>query len=650
MKTENFGFIRVGIGIPHLKVADPVYNAAQISELAWALSAQGVRIAVFPELCVTGYTCGDLFQQKQLLDGAARELRRLLQEAPAGLLMAVGLPLAIDNQLFNCAVILQNGRILGVVPKTYIPNYSEYYEKRWFASASTRWSDEISLGGQVVPFSERLLFREVHSDLCIGVEICEDLWMPIPPSSFQALNGANLILNLSASNDIAGKRQYRRELVAQQSARTVSAYIYACAGTDESTTDVVYGGHSLIAENGMLLEEQSMDTAPLQIVTDVDIEKLMHDRLRQNNWLEKKSPLNYRSVDFSFPERSVSEGTASDGLLRTVDPYPFIPGTIEDRDVRCREIFTIQSTGLSQRLQKIGLRKVVLGISGGLDSTLALLVSCAALQRLGLPPENIIGVSMPGFGTTSRTYGNALKLMTGLGVSVREIAIQKACLQHFADIGQDPALHDVTYENVQARERTQLLMDIANQENAIVVGTGDLSELALGWATYNGDHMSMYAVNVSVPKTLVSYLVRWYAERSGRTEVEGALLDILATPVSPELLPPSADGTIQQKTEEVIGPYELHDFFLYHMVRQGFAPRKILYLAEIAFREKFSASEIRRWLQLFYRRFFTQQFKRSCLPDGPKVGSVALSPRGDWRMPSDASYTLWLQDLEDLNE
>lgn len=643
---EELGFLRVAAGVPHLKIADPQYNVDRILELIDQMASEQIRVqvALFPELCITGYSCGDLFQQRQLLTSAESELNRLLQSVPDNMLAILGMPVAADNQLFNCAVVVCHGKILGVVPKTFIPNYSEYYEKRWFAPAMSRISSQIRLCGQTVPFHENILFKNPESELCLGIEICEDLWMPIPPSSYHAIYGANLILNPSASNDIVGKSDYRRKLVEQQSARTISGYVYASAGYDESTTDVVYGGHTMIAESGRLLKEQSMAADPVLTVADLDIQKLMNDRMKQNSLMGKIQSLEYIQVDFSL-------GQSQDlrNLQREVDPYPFVPSTSAVMHARCTEIFTIQSMGLRQRLAKTGMKRAVIGISGGLDSTLALLVSYEAVKKLGLPPESIIGITMPGFGTTGRTYGNAIKLMQELGVTVREIPIIAACRQHFQDIGHDEANHDTTYENVQARERTQILMDIANKEGGLVVGTGDLSEMALGWSTYNGDHMSMYAVNASVPKTLVRHLIRWYAEKEENQEIRTALLDVLDTPVSPELLPPDASGKIKQKTEDLIGPYELHDFFLYNMIRQGFGPRKIVYLAEVAFTGKFSRKEIIHWLKLFYRRFFTQQFKRSCLPDGPKVGTVALSPRGDWRMPSDASYQLWLNELERLS-
>jgi NAD+ synthase (glutamine-hydrolysing) len=644
--NNDLGFVRVGVGIPQLKVADPVYNINQISKIIEELSSEntGVQVALFPELCITGYTCGDLFNQRQLIVSAEQELAKFITKVNLDMLIVLGMPIRIDNQLFNCAVAIHSGSILGVVPKTFIPNYSEFYEKRWFASATSRISKQIKLCNQIVPFNEYLILRDLQSELRIGIEICEDLWMPIPPSSYHAIYGANLILNLSASNDIVGKSDYRRNLVSQQSARTISGYIYASAGSDESTTDVVFGGHSMIAENGVILAEQTMYQDTVVMVKDIDIHKLMNDRLKMNTFMEKfEHNLDYTTVDFNLVEYN-----SSLSLNRYVDAYPFVPSSEKDIDARCNEIFSIQSTGLTQRLLKTNVIKVILGISGGLDSTLALLVSYEAFKKLKLPAGNIIGITMPGFGTTNRTYENALKLMRGLGITVREISIKESCLQHFKDIGHDLSIQDITYENVQARERTQILMDIANKEGGLVVGTGDLSELALGWCTYNGDHMSMYAVNSSIPKTLVRYLVKWYSTKVKNEEIKIALLDILDTPVSPELLPPDSYDEIIQKTEHVIGPYELHDFFLYNMVRQGFGPRKIFYLAAIAFKGKFARQEIIKWLKVFYKRFFTQQFKRSCMPDGPKVGSVALSPRGDWRMPSDASYNLWLSELEDI--
>jgi len=643
--SNDLGYVRVGVGIPHLKVADPAYNIGQIAEIAERFSSEraGVQIALFPELCLTGYSCGDLFNQRQLIAGAEQELGKFISNTDYNMVIILGMPVSTDNQLFNCAVVLYRGKILGAVPKTYIPSYNEFYEKRWFASAASRISREIKLCGQTVPFHENLIFRDLCSELRIGLEICEDLWVPVPPSSYHAIYGANLLFNLSASNDTVGKSDYRRSLVSQQSARTIAGYVYASAGSDESTTDVVFSGHAIIAENGIVLHEQKMDRDPLVLIRDIDIQKLQLDRSKMNSFMQVIEPKDYIFVDFDlFPFNT------SLSLRRDIDAHPFVPSAKGDIDARCKEIFSIQSTGLAQRLLKTAIKKVVLGISGGLDSTLALLVCFAAYKKLNFPTANIIGVTMPGFGTTSRTYENALKLMKELGVDIREIDIRESCLQHYKDMGYDISVQDVTFENVQARERTQILMDIANKEGGIVVGTGDLSELALGWCTYNGDHMSMYGVNSSVPKTLVRHLVEWYCTKNENQEIISALLDILATPVSPELLPPDSSNEISQKTEKLIGPYELHDFFLYNMIRQGFAPAKIFCLATIAFRDKFSPEEIIKWLKVFYQRFFSQQFKRSCMPDGPKVGSVALSPRGDWRMPSDASYNLWLNEIENL--
>lgn len=643
---NDLGYIRVGVGVPHLKVANPSFNVDQIIEQVnrFVLEQTGVQVAVFPELCITGYTCGDLFNQRQLILNAEQELARLIQNVHHDMLIVLGMPVRADNQLFNCAVAVHRGQILGVVPKTFLPNHSEYYEKRWFASSMSRISSRLELCGQSVPFSEKIIFRDLQSELRIGIEISEDLWMPIPPSSYHALYGANLILNLAANNDLVGRSDYRRKLISQQSARTVSGYVYASAGPDESTTDVVFGGHSLIAENGRILDEQTMDQEPVMMIADIDIQMLMNNRLKLNGFIREIPSMNYVTVDFSLKEYNPSLS-----LRRNVDAYPFVPTSIEEIDAHCREIFSIQSTGLSQRLLKTGIKKVVLGISGGLDSTLALLVCKDAMKKLKYPAKNIIGITMPGFGTTKRTYKNALKLMQELGITIREISIKKACLQHFKDIGQDLIKQDITYENAQARERTQILMDIANKESGIVIGTGDLSELALGWSTYNGDHMSMYAVNSGVPKTLVSHLVRWYATRINNQEIKATLQDIINSPISPELLPPRTSGEISQKTESLIGPYELHDFFFFNMLRHGFGPRKIYFLATIAFKDKYSEQEIIQWLKVFYQRFFTQQFKRSCMPDGPKVGSVALSPRGDWKMPSDASYQLWTRELDSIH-
>jgi NAD+ synthase (glutamine-hydrolysing) len=653
----NYGFIRVAAAVPGLKVADCRYNALRIAELIKSADEAGVQIVVFPELSLTAYSCGDLFHQHVLLQSALEQLEGLL-EATASFetVVIVGLPLAADNQLFNCAAALQKGKVLGIVPKTYIPGYKEFYEERWFASGSRAVCKTIRLFGQEAPFGTDLLF-EAHGeyDVCFGIEICEDLWVPIPPSSYQALSGASLLFNLSASNEFIGKYEYRRELVAQQSARCVAAYVYASSGVDESTTDVVYGGHALIAENGGLLaESERFERNGRLTLADIDIQRLQNDRLKNTSFMEAAPLRSFRKAGFTLsgetgePSPCFSSFSCGEGrgdLRRYVDPRPFVPSDEKARDRRCGEIFAIQTAGLAKRLAHTGMKNAVIGISGGLDSTLALLVTAKTFDLLGIPRENITAVTMPGFGTTDTTYTNAVKLIGAIKASFREINIREACLGHFADIGHDPAVHDVTYENVQARERTQILMDIANKQGGLVIGTGDLSELALGWCTYNGDHMSMYAVNCSIPKTLVKYLVRWVADNIAEKEAASVLLSILDTPITPELLPPDEEGRIRQKTEDIIGPYELHDFFLYHAVRYGAPPEKILFMAGHAFSGIYGTDEIKHWLKVFYKRFFSQQFKRSCLPDGPKVGTISLSPRGDWRMPSDAEASSWLEEL-----
>lgn len=641
---KNFEYVRVAVAVPAIKVADTTFNAWEIASMAkTAFESKKARVILFPELCITGYTCGDLFNQKALITGAENALEIILNKTKSlNILVAVGMPVKADNQLFNCAVLLKGGKILGAVPKTFIPNYNEFYEKRWFASSVSRISDKVTLCGQEVDFNENLLFKDSISSLCIGIDVCEDLWVSVPPSSYHALFGANLILNLSASNETIGKPEYRREIVKVQSAKCIAAYAYSSAGQTESTTDVVFSGHALIAENGAIINEDRLSPESSIIYGDVDLEKLMNDRIKFNTFMGRHEKLNYRYINF---ELGFSE---NDDLEREVDPRPFVPSDLEERNKRCREILSIQSTGLYQRLRKIGAQKAIIGISGGLDSTLALLATVEAFKKLRKPMSNIVAVTMPGFGTTSRTYNNALTLMHELGVTTREISIKDACIQHFKDIGHNIDVHDVIYENSQARERTQILMDIANKEKGIVVGTGDLSELALGWATYNGDHMSMYGVNSSIPKTLVRYLVRWYAEEETEGEIQKALLDICSTPVSPELLPPDKEGNIAQFTEKAVGSYELNDFFLYNMLRNGYEPVKIYFLAKKAFKGEFPDETILETLKKFYRRFFTQQFKRSCLPDGVKVGSVSLSPRGDWRMPSDASCELWLEQLNNI--
>lgn len=641
------GFVKVAAATPHVEVADCAYNITRIEALMRKAAAQGVECIVFPELAVTGYTCLDLFGHQLLLSQAENALLQLVEQTrDLGLFTLVGVPLIAGNQLINAAVCFQKGRLLGIVPKTHIPNYKEFQEARWFTSALDLQAKEIRIGDNLYPVDRRLLFTSGR--LTIGAEICEDLWMPIPPSSHLALSGANLLFNLSASNELIGKHAYRRQLVTQQSARCIAGYVYASSGWGESTTDLVFSGSALIAENGSILAESERFSMDEQLtISEIDIDNLQHDRLVTTSFM-KSAPQPAADAPAPIPfERPCYDQERAEALTRPIDAHPFTPKG-DALAARCEEIFHIQVAGLAKRLGHTRAQTAVIGISGGLDSTLALLVTAMTFDALGLPRERIIGVTMPGFGTTDRTYTNALDLMRSLGISFREISIKAACLQHFADIGQDPSVHDVTYENSQARERTQLLMDIANRENGLVIGTGDLSELALGWATYNGDHMSMYGVNASVPKTLVKYLVAWVAEHKVDEASRRTLLDIVDTPISPELIPADEDGNIKQKTEDLVGPYELHDFFLYHLLRFGASPAKIYFLARLAFHDTYTPEVIKKWLYTFFRRFFQQQFKRSCLPDGAKVGTVSLSPRGDWRMPSDASAALWLKEIEAL--
>ena len=648
---ENFGFIRVAAAIPELKVADCVFNSRKIEQLVRKASEQEVQVVCFPELSVTGYTCADLFSQRLLIEQAEFEIERLLESlAACNSIYIIGAPVRVAEKLYNAAIICQSGKILGIVPKTHIPNYSEFYEKRWFESAKNCFQTTVEYAGQQsVPFGTDLLFGDEFA--VFTIEICEDLWAPFPPSSKHAVNGAHIIFNLSASNELVGKNDYLRSLIQQQSARCVAGYVYASAGWGESTTDVVFAGNGLIYENGELLAQSKRFRLEEQlIVNEIDVERLQSDRQRLTSYVPEQSEcVHYRKIEIEYAPIIYQSS-----FIRIINPFPFIPSDA-DRDERCREIFSIQTLGLVKRLLHIQSKQVVIGISGGVDSTLALLVAVEAFDKINIPRENIIGVTMPGFGTTGRTHDNALSLMKSLGVSIREISIVKACRQHFEDIGHDESIHDITYENAQARERTQILMDIANQINGLVIGTGDLSELALGWATYNGDHMSMYAVNSGIPKTLIRCLVKWVAETQVSKETAKALLDIVDTPVSPELLPSDSSGDIAQKTEDIVGPYELHDFFLYYTIRFGFFPWKIFFLAQNAFKVfkgfdgvNYSDEIILKWMEVFFRRFFSQQFKRSCMPDGPKVGSVNLSPRGDWRMPSDASSALWLKEIEML--
>ena len=625
------GFLRVAAAVPPVSVADVDTNVDAIISLCELLEQKGVEIVVFPELSVTGYTCGDLFHNRTLLDAASRGIRRIAEHlAGMNIHAIVGTPRIEKGTLYNCAALIREGKI-DYIAKRFIPNYNEFYERRWFAPGTEKPQE---------------VFRS-HGAL-IGIEICEDLWAPIPPSSLLSLNGAQVVFNLSASDDIAGKYDYLMQLVRQQSGRCICGYVYAGAGFGESSTDLVFDGKGIIAENGALLAEKPRwDRNARFVIADIDIEAIERDRLHSTTFADSQriytqgSEAGEAALDSELPgSNAVNPDDLESIAYRSVDPRPFVPSDPDAMERRCTEIINIQSSGLAKRLDFIKGSKLVVGISGGLDSTLALLVACRTFDMLGLDRKGIIGITMPGFGTTGRTHTNAVDLMTQLGVTIREIPISAAVTGHFSDIGHDPEIHDVTYENSQARERTQILMDVANQENAIVLGTGDLSELALGWATYNGDHMSMYGVNAGVPKTLVRYLVNWFASNAPDNQA-ATLRDILATPISPELIPAESDGTIAQKTEDLVGPYELHDFFLYYMLRYGFTPDRVFLLARKAFDGVFTDGEIRHWLDTFFRRFFSQQFKRSCMPDGPKVGSVCLSPRGDWRMPSDASRALW---------
>ena len=717
------GFIKVAAFTPKVVVADTITNGQRIRSLMAEAGKMGVQIAVFPELCITGYTCGDLFWQQKLLDSAKEELWKIADYS-AGLdgIFFVGLPFEVNGKLYNMAAVVSGGEVLGMVPKTHLPNYNEYYEARHFTSGEglcVFWSERTpdytdEVCGQdedaedakseqefyewkvigscetdeetdddgfddYADFDDDLEdgwddneengWRDAREEdaeadcdetersfwigcaqlfhtpemprLTIGVELCEDLWAPNPPSIRHALCGANVIVNLSASNEVTGKSSYRRDLVVGQSARLVCGYIYASAGDGESTQDVVYSGHNLIAENGHLLAEAE-PFAGVGIASELDIDRLCAERRRMSTFCAEKNPdaADYTMVEFSLEQRDTE-------LTRYVDPRPFVPADYGDRERRCNEILTIQAMGLKKRIEHTHCEHPVVGISGGLDSALALLVMARAFDLLGRDRKDLVAITMPGFGTTDRTYENACQMVRSLGATLMEIPIADAVNQHFRDIGQDPVVHDVTYENCQARERTQILMDVANRLNGMVIGTGDLSELALGWATYNGDHMSMYAVNSSVPKTLVRHLVRYYADTCGDEALAKVLYDVLDTPVSPELLPPE-DGQISQKTEDLVGPYELHDFFLYYVLRFGFPPAKIYRLAKKAFAGEYEDETIRKWLKVFYRRFFAQQFKRSCLPDGPKVGTVAVSPRGDLRMPSDAAARIWVEEVEKL--
>jgi NAD+ synthase (glutamine-hydrolysing) len=667
---SHHGFIRVAAAVPKVRVGDCAFNAGRIIRLLNRAASEGIHVVVFPELSLTGYSCADLFHQPLLLQGARDALAQVLgaSESVFAGVAIVGLPLDVDGQLFNCAAVVNQGELLGIVPKSYLPNYKEFYEARWFAPAAAGVSRELPFGDQWVRFGTDLLFQADGIDsLRIGVEVCEDLWVPIPPSCHQALAGATVLVNLSASNEVIGKAAYRRQLVVGQSGRCVAGYVYASCGVWESTTDVVYGGHCVIAENGVLLaESRRFQRNDALVAADIDVDRLRVDRFRANSFGEnvrqQYDPASWVIVDFELDPPP----TAPAILLRQIEAHPFVPGGTERLNERCQEIFHTQVAGLAKRLDHVAPPAVTIGISGGLDSTLALLVVCKTFDLLAMPREKILGFTMPGFGTTPRTRGNAHALMKHLGVTIREVDIRALCLEEMRALGHAPfgislegltvemlaaqfrkvaaeKRDDLIFENIQARMRTSILMNAG-----FVIGTGDLSELALGWCTYNGDHISMYNVNVSIPKTLVKFLVRWAAEYEFDGEARRILLDIAATEISPELLPAGADGNTVQATEAVIGPYELHDFFLFHFLRYGAPPEKILYLAgQAKFEKSYTPEELRHWLGVFTTRFFANQFKRSCMPDGPKVGSISLSPRGDWRMPSDAAATLWLEQLKE---
>lgn len=631
---NEYGYVRCAAASLKMEVANPKNNEMEMEHVIEEAVSNGVAILVLPECAMTGYTCADLFFQKTLLEETEHQIAKLKKFLEGKeIIVAVGAPIQIENKLYNMGIVLQNGHILGMVPKTYLPNYNEFYEQRWFASSTDLKETEIEFLGEIVPVGKDLLFG--NQNTYFALEICEDLWSVTPPSDTYALNGATILLNLSASNETIGKKEYRENLIKMHSAKQISAYVYASSGPLESTTDILFSGATLIYENGSKLAEgKRFQFDNTLTIGDVDVEKLLHDRMKNTSFhTDQLEPV--RKIHCSIP-------ATNQPIRRTYAKYPFVPSNPNKRNERANEILTIQSCALARRLKHTGSKKCILGVSGGLDSTLAYLVILRAFDILKIAPQNLIAVTMPGFGTTDRTYQNAKELIRKTGATLREVSIKDACILHYKDIGHDAGNHDVTYENAQARERTQILMDIANQESGLVIGTGDLSELALGWCTYNGDHMSMYAVNTSIPKTLVRYLVEY--EMQNNETLHDVLKSILDTPISPELLPPSKDGKILQKTESKIGPYMLHDFFLYHFLRNGFSTKKIFYLAKETFKDDYEEEELRKWLTVFMKRFFSQQFKRSCLPDGVKVGSVSLSPRGDLRMPSDATSTIWIEE------
>lgn len=644
----EYGFYTVASAIPSVRVADCDYNLSAIESIVDEAVAKGVGILAFPELCITGYTCQDLFLQDFLIDKAEDSVRKLMDYTVSkDIILVVGVPVRTNGMLLNCAAVLQKGTIIGMVVKKFLPNYNEFYEKRWFSS-SDDITDDINLeyAGENVRLSARQPLFQTHDGVVFGVELCEDLWSPLPPSTEMTLAGADIIVNLSASDELIGKHEYLLSLVSQQSARLICGYVYSGCGFGESTQDVVYGGNALIFENGaMLAASERFVTSPQLVVSQIDVERIRGERRRNTSFAHAMHGMSLPMVKCK-PSEPKQIHTSS--FIRKIDRHPFIPHT-NDMTKSCNEIFNIQVAGLAKRLVHTNCHTVVVGVSGGLDSTLALLVCTRTFDKIGYDRKGIVGVTMPGFGTTDRTYNNAISLMRELGVTIREINISDSVIQHFKDIGHDASIHDVTYENCQARERTQILMDLSNKLGGMVVGTGDLSELALGWATYNGDHMSMYGVNVSIPKTLIRHLVGYVANNEVGGKAHETLMDIIDTPISPELIPADDNGEIKQKTEDLVGPYELHDFFIFYTLRYGFSPKKVYFLCRQAFDgDEYSNDTIKHWLKVFYRRFFTQQFKRSCLPDGPKVGSVSLSPRGDWRMPSDASYNIWLKECECL--
>lgn len=639
---KEFGFIRVGAIVNKLALANPLKNAEEIIKEIKKAKELGVSIVTTPELSLTGYTCGDLFLQDKLLMDSEKALKKVLKETKSlDIISILGMPIKKDNQLFNCAIVINKGKILGIIPKTYIPNYQEFYEARWFSSSKELITEEIELLHQLVPITTNILFQDkTLQEATFAIEICEDLWTVNPPSNNHALSGATIIFNLSSSNELIGKQEYRKSLVSSQSARTISAYIYASSGVMESTSDILFGGASMIYENGSKLAENKRFELESNIITaDIDVLKLTNNRIKNRSFMKNINLEEYKIIKLDIKDNIKK-------LNREYKEYPFVPSNELKRNERCQEIIEIQSTALARRLIQIGNPKCIIGMSGGLDSTLAFLVITKAFEKLNRNSKDIIGITMPGFGTTNRTYQNAIALIKEYGATLKEISIKDAALLHMQDIGLPETDRSVTYENIQARERTQILMDIANMENGLVIGTGDLSELALGWCTYNGDHMSMYAVNTSIPKTLVRYLVAWVKDTTVSKKKE-VLQDILNTPISPELLPPDEAGNILQKTESSIGPYVLHDFFLYHFLRYGATPKKIYTLAKYTFKNSFSEEEIKKWLKVFIKRFFTQQFKRNCIPDGVKVGSISLSPRGDLRMPSDANMEAWVKELDE---